>query len=268
MLQSAIAAVLRLLPPGMPSPPTLRKVNPGDMPVIMLGLSGPTMQLSKLDEYAENLMAQRISSLDGVAQVNVFGAQKWAIHVQLDPSLLAARHIGIDEVSNALQAHNVNQPTGTLWGANQAFTVRANGQLMTADAFGDMIVAYRNGSPVRLKALGRVVDGVQVDKAAMYLYTKRGPARYIMLAIQRQPGTNTVEVVDRIKALLPSFSALMPPAVHLDIQLDRAQTIRESVNDVKFTLLRDRGAGDSGHLSVPAQSFPPLPSPAWRCPSR
>jgi hydrophobic/amphiphilic exporter-1 (mainly G- bacteria), HAE1 family len=236
-VENAIAAVLRLLPPGMPSPPTLRKVNPGDMPVILLGLSGPTMQLSKLDEYAETLMGQRISSLDGVAQVNVFGAQKWAVHVQLDPSLLAARHIGIDDVSNALQSHNVNQPTGTLWGANQAFTVRANGQLMTADAFGDMIVAYRNGSPVRLKALGRVVDGIQVDKAAMYLYTQRGPERYIMLAIQRQPGTNTVEVVDRIKALLPTFAALMPPSVHLDIQLDRAQTIRESVNDVKFTLV-------------------------------
>ena len=236
-VQSAIAAVLRLLPPGMPSPPTMRKVNPGEMPVILLGLSGPTMQLSKLDEYAENLMAQRISSLDGVAQVNVFGAQKWAVHVQLDPSLLAARHIGIDEVSSALQSHNVNQPTGTLWGANQAFTVRANGQLMTAAAFGEMIVAYRNGSPVRLKALGRVVDGIQIDKAAMYLYTDRGAERYIMLAIQRQPGTNTVEVVDRIKALLPAFRALMPPAVNLDIQMDRATTIRESVNDVKVTLV-------------------------------
>ena len=236
-VENAIAAVLRLLPPGMPSPPTLRKVNPGDMPVILLGLSGSTMQLSRLDEYAENLMAQRISSLDGVAQVNVFGAQKWAIHVQLDPSLLAARHIGIDDVSRALQSHNVNQPTGTLWGANQAFTVRANGQLMTADAFGDMIVAYRNGSPVRLKALGRVVDGVQVDKAVNTLYTNRGAERYIMLAILRQPGTNTVEVVDRIKALIPAFSAMMPPTVHLDIQMDRAQTIRESVNDVKFTLV-------------------------------
>ena len=236
-VENAIAAVLRLLPPGMPSPPTLRKVNPGDMPVILLGLSGSTMQLSRLDEYAENLMAQRISSLDGVAQVNVFGAQKWAIHVQLDPSLLAARHIGIDDVSRALQSHNVNQPTGTLWGANQAFTVRANGQLMTADAFGEMIVAYRNGSPVRLKALGRVVDGVQVDKAVNTLYTNRGAERYIMLAILRQPGTNTVEVVDRIKALIPSFSAMMPPTVHLDIQMDRAQTIRESVNDVKFTLV-------------------------------
>src|SRR5579863_711527 len=236
-VENAIAAVLRLLPPGMPSPPTLRKVNPGDMPVILLGLSGPTLQLSKLDEYAETLMAQRISSLDGVAQVNVFGAQKWAVHVQLDPSLIAARHIGIDEVSSALQSHNVNQPTGTLWGANQAFTVRANGQLMTSTAFGEMIVAYRNGSPVRLKSLGRVVDGIQVDKASNTLYTSRGAERYIMLAIQRQPGTNTVEVVDRIKALIPSFNALMPPSVHLDIQMDRSQTIRESVNDVKFTLL-------------------------------
>jgi len=236
-VQSAIAAVVRLLPPGMPSPPTLRKVNPGDMPVLLLGISGSAMELSKLDEYAENLMAQRISSVDGVAQVNAFGAQKWAIHVQLDPSLLAARRIGIDDVSNAMKSHNVNQPTGALWGRNQAFTVRANGQLMTADAFSNMIVSYRNGSPVRLKDLGKVVDGVQVDKAAMMLYTNRGAERYIMLAIFRQPGTNTVEVVSRIKALLPAFTALMPPTVHLDIQMDRSQPVLESVNDVKFTLM-------------------------------
>ncbi|MEO8052077.1 MAG: efflux RND transporter permease subunit [Acidobacteriota bacterium] len=236
-VQSAIAAVLRLLPPGMPSPPTLRKVNPGDMPVLLVGLSGPTMELSKLDEYAENLMAQRISTLDGVAQVNVFGAQKWAIHVQLDPSLLAARRIGIDDVSNALKARNVNQPTGALYGRNQAYTVRANGQLMTAEEFNNMIVSYRNGSPVRLRDLGQVVDGVQVDKAAMTLYTNRGAERYIMLAIQRQPGTNTVEVVNRIKTLLPVFKELMPPTVNLDIQMDRSQPILESVNDVKFTLV-------------------------------
>ena len=165
-VQNAIAAVLRKLPPGMPSPPIVQKVNPADQPVIFLGVTAPTLQLSAVDEYAENLMAQRISILSGVAQVNVLGPQKWAVHAQLDPSLLAARRIGIDEVHAALQKHNVNQPTGTLWGRNQAFTVIANGQLMTADAFRDMIVAYRNGSPVRLGELGTVLDSVQNDKTA------------------------------------------------------------------------------------------------------
>src|ERR1700722_15976792 len=176
-VQAAVAAVLRKFPPGMPAPPTVQKVNPADQPVVFMTMSAPTMQLSALDEYAENLMAQRVPMLNGVAQVNVFGAQKWALHVQLDPSLLAARRIGIDEVHAALQAHNVNQPTGTLWGNNQAFTVRANGQLMTADAFRDMIVAYRNGSPVRLRDLGNVIDGVQDDKTAMWSYTNDGVGR-------------------------------------------------------------------------------------------
>jgi HAE1 family hydrophobic/amphiphilic exporter-1 len=240
-VQSAVAAALRRLPPGMPAPPTVQKVNPADQPIIFLAITSPTLPLSKVDEYAENLMAQRISMLSGVAQVNVFGAQKWAVHVQLDPSLLAARHIGIDEVQQALQKHNVNQPTGTLWGRNQAFTVRANGQLMNADAFRQMIVAYRNGSPVRLEDLGDVIDSVQNDKQAMWTYTSKGGHRSIMLAIQRQPGTNTVEVVQRIRALLPSFRALIPPSVSLTIEQDRSEPILESVNDVKFTLVATMG---------------------------
>ena len=215
-VQSAVAAALRKLPPGMPAPPTVQKVNPADQPVIFLTMSAPTLQLSQVDEYAENLMAQRISMLNGVAQVNVFGAQKWAIHVQLDPSLLAARRIGIDEVHAALQNHNVNQPTGTLWGKNQAFTVRANGQLMTADAFRDMIVSYRNGSPVRLGDLGDVIDSVQNDKAAMWTHQAEGSVRSIGLAIFRQPGTNTVEVVQRIRSLLPVFRTMIPPSVSVD----------------------------------------------------
>jgi len=222
-VQNAVAAVLRKLPPGMPAPPTVQKVNPAESPVILLAMSGPRLKLSQVDEYAENLMAQRISMINGVSQVGVFGAQKWAIHVQLDPSLLAARRIGIDEVQAALQIHNVNQPTGTLWGKNQAFTVRANGQLMTADAFRDMIVSYRNGSPVRLGDLGDVIDGVQNDKSAMWTYSGKDEARSIGLYIQRQPGTNTVEVVSRIKELMPMFRNLIPPAVSLNILQDRSQ---------------------------------------------
>src|SRR5258705_1329639 len=236
-VQSAVAAVLRKLPPGMPAPPTVQKVNPAESPIIFMTMSGPTLKLSQVDEYAENLMAQRISMVNGVSQVNVFGAQKWAIHVQLDPSLLAARRIGIDEVHAGLQIHNVNQPTGTLWGKNQAFTVRANGQLMTADAFRDMIVSYRNGSPVRLGDLGDVIDSVQNDKSAMWTYVGKNGGRSIGLSIQRQPGTNTVEVVERIKELMPTFRNMMPASVELNIEMDRSESILDSVNDVKFTLL-------------------------------
>jgi len=241
-IQSAVATVLKRLPPGMTSPPTVTKVNPADQPILYLQMTAPTLQLSRLDEYAENLMAQRISMLNGVAQVNVFGAQKWAIHVQLDPSLLAARRIGIDEVHAALQAHNVNQPTGTLWGKNQAFTVRANGQLMTADAFRNMIVAYRNGSPVRLRDLANVIDGVQDDKSVMWHYTLEDTGLHsIAMGVQRQPGANTVEVANKIKALLPEFRAIIPPSVSLNVGWDRSLPVLESVNDVKSTLVLTMG---------------------------
>jgi hydrophobic/amphiphilic exporter-1 (mainly G- bacteria), HAE1 family len=232
-VQSAIAAALRRLPPGMPNPPTFRKVNPADQPVLFLTLSSPTLPLSVVDEYAETMISQRISMITGVAQVNVLGAQKYAVRAQLDPNLLASRGIGLSEVQAALEKNNVNLPTGTLWGAKQAFTVQATGQLMSAAAFRPMIVAYRNGRAVRLEELGRVVDSVENDKTAAW----SNDARSVMLLVQRQPGTNTVEVVDRIKELLPAFHEQMPPSVKLTILYDRAESIRESVDDVKFTLV-------------------------------
>jgi HAE1 family hydrophobic/amphiphilic exporter-1 len=235
-VQSAIAAAAKKLPPGMPTPPTIQKVNPADQPILFMVLSSSSMALSAVDEYAENLMAQRISMLPGVAQVNVFGPQKWAVHAQLDPNLLAAHHIGIDEVEQALEAHNVNLPVGTLWGPDQAFTIKASGQLMTAAAYRDMIVVYRNGSPVRLGELGKVVDGVQYDKTANWVVDAHGAERSIGLAVQRQPGTNTVEISDRIQKLMPMFREQIPPAVKLTVLMDRSETILESVNDVKFTL--------------------------------
>jgi hydrophobic/amphiphilic exporter-1 (mainly G- bacteria), HAE1 family len=236
-VQNAIAAALRKLPPGMPAPPVVQKVNPADQPILFLTAMAPTLPLSTLDQYVETLMAQRISMLSGVAQVNVIGAQKWAVHVQLDPNLLAARRIGIDEVEQALNKHNVNRPTGALWGMSQMFTVRATGQLMTADQFGDMIVTYRNGSPVRLREVGDVVDGVQNDKTASWTWTKEGAKRNILLSVLRQPGTNTVEVANRVKALLPIFRQQIPPSVSLEVEYDRSESVIESVNDVKTTLL-------------------------------
>ncbi len=235
-VQAAIATAQRLLPPGMPTPPTIRKVNPADFPILFMTLSSPSLALSAVDEYAENLIGQRISMLAGVAQVNIFGAAKWAVHAQLDPNLLAAHHLGIDEVEQALEKHNVNLPVGTLWGNNQAFTINATGQLMTSAGFRDMIVAYRNGSPVRLSELGQVIDGVKNDKAANWTVSSAGSERSIGLSVQRQPGTNTVEVANRVKALLPGLRAQIPPSVNLTVLMDRSELILDSFNDVKFTL--------------------------------
>ena len=232
-VQAAIVTAQGRLPTGMPTPPTFRKVNPADMPILNLTLSSPTLPLSAVDEYGETMMAQRISMIDGVAQVFVYGAQKFAVRVQLDPSLMASHNIGIDDVEIALGAHNANLPTGTLWGPRQAYTVQATGQLDTAAAYRPLIVAYRNGSPVRLEQLGRVIDSVENDKVAAWY----NDTRTIYLIVQRQPGSNTVEVVDAIKELLPSFREQMPPSVKLDILYDRSQAVRESVNDVKFTLV-------------------------------
>src|SRR5882762_11038582 len=235
-VQSMIAKAARDLPQNLPSPPSYQKVNPADQPILYLTLSSPTLRLSDVDEYAETLMAQRISMVSGVAQVAVYGAQKYAVHVKLDPKALASRQIGIDEVSNAIQNGNVNLPTGILYGTHQAYTVQVNGQLNKAADYGPLIVAYRNGAPVRLKDLGQVVDGVENDKTASWYFDAKGLRRGIILAIQRQPGTNTVEVVDSIKALLPSFRTVMPPSVDVATLYDRSVSIRSSVNDVKFTL--------------------------------
>jgi HAE1 family hydrophobic/amphiphilic exporter-1 len=165
-VQSAIAASLRRLPPGMPNPPTFPKVNPADQPILYLSLNSPTLPFSRVDDYAETLISQRISMITGVAQVNVMGGQKYAVRAQLDPNLLAARGIAIDEVEAALEKGNVNTPTGTLWGPRQSYTLQATGQLMTAAAYRPLIVAYRNGRPVRLEELGRVIDSVENDKVA------------------------------------------------------------------------------------------------------
>src|SRR5216683_1528707 len=232
-VQSMITQAQARLPQNMPSPPSFRKVNPADQPVLFLVVRSSTLPLSTVDDFAETFMSQRISMINGVAQVQIFGPQKYAVHVQVDPRALATRQIGIDEVSVAVQSANVNLPTGTLWGHDQAVTVQSNGQLMNAAAFNPLIVAYRNGSPVRLSEIGRAIDGVENDKTASWFSGERS----IILAILRQPGTNTVEVVDRIKSLLPSFRQQIPPAIDLQIMYDRSVSIRGSVGDVKFTLV-------------------------------
>ena len=231
-VQAAITAATNQLPPNMPTPPTFRKVNPADSPILFLAVTSPTLPLSQVDEYAETLLGQQISMVNGVAQVSVFGSMKYAIRIQLDPKELASRQIGIDEVSAAVQSANVNLPTGTLYGAHKAYTVQANGQMTDAAMYRQMIVAYRNGSPVHLDELGNVYDSVQNSKLANWINTSPG----IILAVQKQPGTNTIEIVDAVLKLLPGFRAIMPPAMKLTIEHDRSISIKESVNDVKFSL--------------------------------
>ena len=235
-VQTAISKSARLLPTQMPTPPYYRKVNPADQPVLFLALSSPILTLSTVDEYAQTLLAQRISMINGVAQVQVFGSQKYAVRAQLNPDALRSLQIGLDEVEDAISKANVNLPVGILYGKEKAFTIQASGQLLRASAYQDLIVAYRNGSPVRLKEIGKAVDSVENDKIAAWFNTRTQNARSITLAVQRQPGTNTVEVVESIKALLPYFRAQMPESINLDILYDRSETIRDSISDVKFTL--------------------------------
>ncbi len=235
-VQAMISKAERDLPRDLPAPPSFRKVNPADQPVLYLALSSRFLRLSQVDEYAETVLAQRISMVSGVAQVEVYGAQKFAVRAQLDPRALATRRIGIDEVTSAIASGNVNNPVGTLYGEHQAVTLETNGQLTEARDYGPLIVAYRNGAPVRLRDLGATIDSVENDKIAAWQYTPESSSRAIVIAILRQPGTNTVEVVNSIRALLPSFRAQIPAAVNLDILFDRSDSIRASVVEVKFTL--------------------------------
>jgi HAE1 family hydrophobic/amphiphilic exporter-1 len=232
-VQTAISASARQLPPGMPSQPTLKKVNPADQPIVYLMVSSPTLPLSKVNEYADTSLAQRLSTISGVAQVLVTGEQKYAVRAQLDPSALASRGIGIDDVATALQRGNTNLPVGTLYGLHQNLTVQANGQLMDAESYRQLIIAYRNGAPVLLRDLGDVIDSVENNRLA----SRYNGQQVVTLTIQRQPGTNTVAVVDAIRNLLPAFRQQLPASIKLDVLYDRSESIRESVNDVQFSLL-------------------------------
>ncbi len=232
-VQTAISASARQLPPGMPSQPTLKKVNPADQPIVYLMVSSPTLALSKVNEFADTSLAQRLSTISGVAQVLVTGEQKYAVRAQLDPSALASRGIGIDDVATALQRGNTNLPVGTLYGIHQNLTVQANGQLMDAESYRQLIIAYRNGAPVLLRDLGNVIDSVENNRLA----SRYNGQQVVTLTIQRQPGTNTVAVVDAIRNLLPAFRQQLPASIKLDVLYDRSESIRESVNDVQFSLL-------------------------------
>ena len=232
-IQAAIAKAAGKLPPNMPRPPSYQKVNPGERPVLFITMNSPTLPLYTVNEYAETLLGQRISMVEGVARVDIFGAQKYAVRVQLDPDELAQRNIGIDEVQSAIQSGNTNLPTGRLDGDRQAFTLQSNGVLPNAAAYRPLIVAYRNGAPVRLQQLGTVIDGVEDEKSGAWYNNVRG----VFIAVQKQPGTNTVQVVDAVRALMPQFRREVPPAIHFEISNDMSESIRNSIRDVEFTLV-------------------------------
>lgn len=232
-VQGAIVAARGTLPSNMPTPPTFRKVNPADAPIFYIALSSSTQPLYKVDEYAENILAPRISMISGVAQVLVFGSQIYAPRIQVDPRKLDAYGIGIDQVASAINTANVNLPTGTLYGPDKAYNVMANGQLFNAAAFSPVIVAFHNGAPVHLSDLGQVIDSVQTDKVASWYNNTRA----IVLAVQKQPNTNTIGIVDSIEKLFSNFKAILPSSVSMDVVYDRSSSVRRSVAEAKRTLL-------------------------------
>ncbi|MGH9475667.1 MAG: efflux RND transporter permease subunit [Terriglobales bacterium] len=232
-VQTAIAAAAGQLPPGMPSPPTFRKVNPADSSVLNLSVSSTTLPLRTVDHYAEDLIGQQISMTQGVAEVNVFGQRKFAVRIQLNPLAMAARGVGIDQVQTAIQQGNVNLPSGTLWGKTKAYTLQASGQLNSAEEYKNLIVAVHNGAPVRLDDIGDVVDSVQNDKTESWL----NGAPTVMLSIMKQPGTNTIDVVNRVIGLMPEMDRSLPPAIHFQVEYNKALPVEASITDVKFTLI-------------------------------
>jgi hydrophobic/amphiphilic exporter-1 (mainly G- bacteria), HAE1 family len=230
-VQAALSQVQRQLPQDV-LPPSFSKVDPSASPILYYALRSTTLPLPQLNQYAETFLAQRLSTIDGVAQVQVYGSMKYAVRIQIDPQQLAVRNIGIDEVSTAIENGNVNLPTGTLWGTDKAYAVESQGQLNNAADFSALVVAYRDGAPVRLRDLGRVIDSIQDTKRASWFNGQRA----VVLAIQRQPGTNTVAVAARVKAEVAELRSQIPPSIDIATLNDRSQTVKASVNDVKFTL--------------------------------
>ena len=243
-VQTAISAAMPLLPSTLTTPPSFRKVNPADQPIMFLALTSATMDLAAIDDYAENVLAPRISTINGVSQVNVFGAQKYAVHVQVDPNKLKAQRVGLNEIDQALRNWNTNTPTGQLFGRTSTYTLSTNGLLQSpsgllqsAEAFRPIIVSYQQGRPVRLEQVANVIDSVETVTQRAWIYTKAGRQLAINLAVQKQPGKNVIEVADSVKAVLPSLMEQLPQSLRLVPFIDRAQTIRESFRDVQITML-------------------------------
>jgi HAE1 family hydrophobic/amphiphilic exporter-1 len=240
-VQTAIAAAMPLLPATMTSPPSFRRQNPAADPILMLNLTSPTVTMSVLDDFAETMIAPRIAMVSGVSQVQVQGASKYAVRVQIDPDKLHAQRIGINEIDQALQNWNVNIPTGQLFGPTSTYNIKAAGQLMNAAAFRPIVVSYRDGAPVRLDQVANVVDSIENVFNGSWYYSKENGVprtqRAITLQVLRQPGSNTIEVTDSVRRLLPTFESLLPPSVHLSVRQDRSRNIRNAFKDIQITML-------------------------------
>ena len=232
-VQSAISTAMRRLPDDMTEPPSFRKINPADFAIFYIGMSSDTLTVSTVNEFAETMLAQRLSMIDGVAQIQVWGQQKYAVRIQVDPDALATRNIAIAEVEKAIRGGNSNQPTGSLNGPDRVISLKTTGKMNDAAAYGNLIVAYRNGAPVRIKEIGAAIDGVESTRLATHFGDRQG----IMLAVYRQPGSNTVEIVDKINKMLPTFREQLPESIDLSVMYDRAHSIKESIIDVQFTLI-------------------------------
>jgi multidrug efflux pump subunit AcrB len=230
---SAINAATAYLPKNMPYPPTIRKVNPADTPILVLGLTSNSLPLTTVDAYAENILLQKISQISGVGLVGIGGQQKPAIRIQVDPEALAARGISLEDVRTVLGQANVDLAKGTLNSPRQTYTLNTNDQLLKPDEYANLVIAYRNGAPVRVRDVGHAISAPENDLIAGWFNQQRA----VILAIQRQPGANVIEAVDRVKAMLPVLEASIPPAIKVSVISDRTQTIRASVSDVQFTLL-------------------------------
>jgi len=240
-VQTAIAAAMPLLPPTMTSPPSFRRQNPSADPILMLNMTSSTVPLSVLDDYAETMIAPRIAIVNGVSQVQVQGASKYAVRVQIDPDKLYAQKIGINEIDQALQNWNVNTPTGQLFGPTSTYNIKAAGQLNNAAQFKPIVIAYRDGAPVRLEQVANVVDSIENVFNGSWYYSKQDgkprQQRAITLQVLRQPGSNTIEVTDAVRALLPAFDAMLPPSVHMSVRQDRSRNIRNAFSDIQITML-------------------------------
>jgi hydrophobe/amphiphile efflux-1 (HAE1) family protein len=232
-IQEAINAAGGQLPKNLPSPPNYKKVNPADPPILIFAVHSDSLPIETVDDQAENILVQNISQIPGVAQVNVFGQQKPAVRIQIDPAKLAAMGIGLEDLRGSIANITTDSPKGSIDGATRTFTIYDNDQLLVAQPWNDAIIAYKNGAPVRVRDIGRAVDGPERSKLAAWSNNQRA----IILSVMKQPGANAIETADRIKAVLPQLQAAMPPAVKVDIVIDRTTTIRASVSDVQFTLM-------------------------------
>jgi multidrug efflux pump len=232
-VQAEINAASNLLPQGLPNPPIYSKVNPADAPILTLAITSPTLPLVKVEDLADTTLAQKISQLSGVGLVSISGGQRPAVRVQANPTALASYGLSLEDLRTALANANIDQAKGTFDGKHQAYTIGANDQLLTSDGYRSIIIAYRNGAPVRLSDVASAVDSAENVKQAAW--ANQQPA--VILNIQRQPGANIISVVDRVKKILPQLQAALPASVHVQILTDRTSTIRASVADVQFTLL-------------------------------